>query len=92
MFLHVTFSDGSNPWISLPADRQTIAKLWRRWMKYHASTARPVAICGNYEARKSAWHAGYYITSRTGYGIPRQYYMRLGNALAAMERAQKTEQ
>lgn len=86
MILHVTFTDGSNPWVSLPTDHKTIAKLWRRWMKNHPGTAQPVAICGPYRCQKSRWHAGYYLSSRNGQPIPRQYYNYLGHALAALER------
>lgn len=85
MILHVTFSDGSNPWVSLPGDRYQIAKHWRRWMKYHPDTAQPVAICNGYECRRSSWCNGYFITSDDG-EIYRQYYKYLGHALAALER------
>jgi hypothetical protein len=89
MVLHVTFSDGSNPWISLPGDRKIIAKLWRRWMKYHPDTAEPVVIAGPYRCQKSRWHAGYYLTARNGQHIPRQYYQTLGHALRALERLEE---
>ncbi len=86
MILHVTFSDGSNPWVLLNQDRHTIAKQWRRWMKYYPDTAQPVAICGLFQCQKSKWNAGYYLTSQNGQPIPRQYYGTLGHALAALER------
>lgn len=86
MILHVTFSDGSNPWASFSADQKTIAKQWRRWMKYHRETAQPVAIAGGFQLQASTWSGGYFITSDTGGAIPRQYYKTLGRALAALER------
>lgn len=85
MILHVDFSDGSNPWLSFNADRHTIAKQWRRWMKYHPETARPVAMCGGYKCQRSAWYDGYYIYGGDGESY-RQYYHHLGHALAALER------
>lgn len=86
MILHVTFSDGSNPWISLPADRHTIAKQWRHWVKYHPDLAQPVAICGPFRCQKSKWCPGYYLSSRDGQHIQKQYYKTLGYALRALDR------
>lgn len=85
MILHVTFSDGSNHWVSLPADRHTIAKLWRRWTKYHPEAAQPVAMCGPFRCEKSRWNGGYFLTSQNGQRIPKQYYKTLGHALRALE-------
>lgn len=86
MILHVTFSDGSNPWVTRIIDRKNLAKQWRMWMKYHPDTAQPVAYCGPYCCQKSKWNCGYYLSSRNGEHIPRQYYKTLGHALAALER------
>ena len=87
MILHVTFSDGSNPWVSLPTDRHTIAKYWRRWMKYHPATARPVASCGNWECypNDNPGGVGYFVRNRQHPHMG-DHYKRLGDALAALER------
>lgn len=39
MILHIMFTDGSNPWVSLPVNRKMAMNLWRKWSK--VSTARP---------------------------------------------------
>lgn len=85
MILHVTFSDGSNPWVSFSHDRKTITKQWRRWIKHHPETASPVVMLGGYECRRSAWYNGYFITGGNGENY-RQYYKYLGCALAAIEK------
>ncbi len=92
MILHVTFLDGSNPWVSYPADRKQAAQQWRRWMKYHPVMAQPAAICGPFRCQKSKWHGGYYLTSKNGQHIPKQYYAHLGHALRALERLGGAEQ
>lgn len=85
MILHVTFSDGSNPWVSLPGDRHTIAKQWRRWVKYHPNTARPCAMCNGWKCLPVG--GGGYAVGRYFDGAHKTYYYdRLGNALAALER------
>lgn len=94
MILHVTFSDGSNPWISLPADRHTIAKLWRQWIKNHPETARPCIISGNYCVMQSvhiAGSKGEIIDPASLYSVYRNnrkisQYKHLGHALQALER------
>ncbi len=86
MILHVTFSDGSNPWVFYSDDRRDIVKQWKRWMKYHPDTARPYVLSSKYYCRKSVWHTGYYITSDDDSLTGRQYYKTLGHALAALDR------
>lgn len=97
MILYVTFTDGSNPWVSLPTDRHTVAKLWRRWMKNHPDTARPIACDsgkgGAGTVRKARFGPWYVLTFPTdpkkypdGPITFTKYYQRLGNALAALER------
>lgn len=85
MILHVIFTNGSNPWVSLPTDRHTVAKMWRRWMKYHPDTARPMAMAGEWKvipASPEGYALGrYFDGAHTTY-----HYERLGNALAALER------
>lgn len=87
MVLHVTFSDGSNPWVSLPGDRHTIAKLWRRWIKYHPDTAQPVAHSGDWECypNTNPGGCGYFVQSRMWPHMG-DHYKTLGRALAALER------
>lgn len=87
MILHVTFSDGSNPWVSLPTDRHTITKHWRRWMKNHPGTAQPIAWCGSYCCMPALDHKSYNVifqTKNEWKGIKR--YKHLGHALAALDR------
>ncbi len=90
MILTITFSDGSNPWVSLPTDRHTITKLWRRWMKYHPDTAQPVVI-----QHRRGWvqrcytipgQPGYYVRIPKDNGTFLGHYKTLGHALAALER------
>ena len=88
MVLHVTFSDGSNPWLSLPTDRHTIAKQWRKWMKYHPNTASPTAYCNGWICKP--FGKGEYLVCKNGkYSECMntwKYYKTLGHALAALER------
>lgn len=89
MIIRVVFVDGSNPWVSLPTDRHTIAKHWRRWMKYHPDTAKPVVFCGKYQlvCIESDSPEKYYIIPKIPYhGQPVKAYKHLGHALAALER------
>lgn len=85
MILHVVFLDGSNPYVSLPTDRRTVAKMWRQWMKNHPDTARPMAMCGSWKVLPVG--GGGYALGRHFDGAHTTYnYERLGNALAALER------
>lgn len=86
MILHVTFSDGSNPWVSLPADRYTIAKQWRNWEKRHPDTAQPCAclngwLCEYAKNRSCIWVYNEKLSAKHW-----KRYKRLGSALAALER------
>lgn len=85
MILHVTFSDGSNPWVFY-GDRQQVAKHWRRWMKYHPETAQPVASVGKCTCFPALYNLGYYvrITGRDESHL--RFYNHLGHALRALER------
>ena len=85
MILHVTFIDGSNPWVSLPTDRHTIAKHWRRWIKNHPDTARPCAMCNGWQCRPVAG-GGYAVARYFDGAHTTRYYEYLGHALAALER------
>lgn len=83
MILHITFTDGSNPWVSLPADRHTLQKRWREWEGDPA--ARPCFICGAYKCLPVAgggWAVGRYFDG----AHTTHHYERLGNALKALER------
>lgn len=87
MILHVTFSDGSNPWVSFNADPQTIAKHWRRWVKNHPDTAEPVAIGKNGWMCYFEANTGFYCVERTTIAtIKIKKYKHLGHALRALER------
>lgn len=86
MILHITFTDGSNPWISFAHDRHTIIKQWRQWVKHHPETAKPKAISGNYECSPGRVH-GFYVYNRTKTEPETaKYYDYLGHALRALER------
>lgn len=85
MVLHVTFSDGSNPWVSLPLGRHTIAKYWRKWVKY-SSTAQHAALHNGYICTLSEDRAGYWVFKQGEYFDTKKYYKHLGHALAALER------
>lgn len=85
MILHISFSDGANPWVSMNQDRHTIAKKWRRWLKNHPTTAKPSAIYNGWKCYPIG--GGGYAVGRYFDGAHKTYhYMRLGNALAALER------
>lgn len=92
MILHITFSDGSNPWVSLPTDRHTIAKHWRRWMKYHPDTAKPQAKSGNfildYDPAAGRYDLHRVVLRQGNYNACELHnrYKTLGRALAALER------
>lgn len=86
MILHVTFTNGSNPWVSLPTDRHTVAKLWRRWMKNHPDTAQPKAhVWGVGFCEPLANNRGYlvHIHGPANYS---KHYLTLGKALAELEK------
>lgn len=86
MILHVTFSDGSNPWVSLTADRHTIAKQWRRWEKTHPNTAKAEIFHGDHRCRKSYYGSEWIVINNRGNALAKHYYKHLGHALAALER------
>lgn len=92
MILHVTFTDGSNPWVSLPADRQTIAKHWRKWENcpeaipefFNGVWCCRYSFCGQWRVFKALAHCSgeeYLKQAQTS-----KYYKHLGHALAALER------
>lgn len=86
MILHVTFSDGSNPWVCMDQERDIIAKHWRRWMKYHNSTAQPKAYHGGYICEIAGDRAGYWVYKQGEFWDTVKRYRHLGHALAALER------
>lgn len=90
MILHITFSDGSNPWVSFPSDRHTIAKHWRRWKKFHPDTAQPVAIVGKPIRSAMCYQIpeqpGYYVRIPKENETTLRHYKHLGHALAALDR------
>jgi hypothetical protein len=85
MILHITFSDGSNPWVSLPTDRHTIKKQWCKWMKYHPLTAQPKVYYNGYICELSPDFM-YRVYKRGEYFATKRYYKHLGHALVTLER------
>lgn len=86
MILHVTFSNGSNPWVSFPGDRHEIKKHWRRWMKYHPLTATPRAYSNSHICELASDFSGYWVWKRGDYLGSRRKYKHLGHALATLEK------
>lgn len=88
MILHVTFSDGSNPWVSLPAERQTIAKQWRRWTKHHPNNANCAAWANGWVCYYDKYTGMYRIIKIRRMTLEKDIpkYKHLGHALAALER------
>lgn len=86
MILHITFSDGSNPWVAFSDDRREIADHWRDWMKYHPTEAQPKAYNGAYICERTADLAGYTVYRQGQYLDTAKRYKHLGNALGALER------
>ena len=100
MILHVTFSDGSNPWVFY-GDRQQVAKHWKRWTKYHPGTAQPVAFTGDYAVypHKVPGKYKYKLEIRNYNDFDGnmhynflKHYKTLGHALRALERLGGGEQ
>ena len=85
MILHITFSDGSNPYVAFPRDRRRAAVLWQRWMKHYPMTAQPTAHSGGYICELSPDRL-YTVFKRGDYHATKKYYSHLGHALAALER------
>lgn len=84
MILHIRFVDGSNPWVSFPADPKTLIKAWKRWSKNPA--ARPDFMCNGLHCLPVAgggWAVGRYFDG----AHKTRYFERLGNALRYMERS-----
>ncbi len=86
MILHVTFSDGSNPWVCFSPDRREIADHWREWVKYHPHEAQPKAFCSKYICERSADLAGFCVYKQGEFRDTNKRYKHLGHALAALER------
>lgn len=88
MILHVTFSDGSNPWVCFSEDRHEIAKHWRRWTKNHPTTAKP-EVFHRGRAVRPMWCGskiiGYFL-EHTENREKHRTYKHLGHALNALER------
>ena len=86
MILHISFSDGSNPWVCFSDERREIADHWREWMKYHPEEARPLAYCGAYLCERADDMGGYTVYKRGEYWDTVKRYKHLGHALAALQR------
>lgn len=88
MILHVTFSDGANPWVSLPTDYKTIKKLWKSWDKNQSSKTQITARHRDWKVIPGV-HRGFYLfkTNINGYPISTpKYYDHLGHALRALDK------
>lgn len=91
MILHVTFSDGSNPYVSYPKDRHAAAKQWRLWMKNHPLTAYPKIYCGNYMVQRNNDFSGYWAWKRGEFNATKKFYKNLGSALKYIEKMEDTQ-
>ena len=86
MILHVTFSEGSNPWVCFSDDRQEIAEHWREWVKNHPFEAQPKAYRGDYICEISPDRAGYLVYKQGQLNNTAKKYKYLGYALKFMEK------
>lgn len=86
MILHITFTDGSNPWVCFTDDRKELANHWRDWMKYHPLEAMPKAYHNGYICEPADDHAGYWVYREGQFWDTVKRYKHLGHALASLER------
>lgn len=86
MILHVTFSDGSNPWVCFSDDHKEITKHWKEWEKHLPFVAIPKAYSGNYICEKAMDRAGYLVYKQGGYHDSVKQYKYLGYALSSLEK------
>lgn len=86
MILHITFTDGSNPWVSFSTDYKTLAKMWRNWAKN--PNARPIFMGDGLECRMNCIHR--WCVSKYFDGAHRcKEFKYLANALKYIWRVQK---
>ena len=85
MTLHITFIDGSNPYVFY-GNAKDIKKKWLEFE--NVSTARPLFMCGELKCMRicgGGWAVGRYFD-----GAHKTIsYERLGNALNYMEKKEK---
>ena len=87
MILHVTFSDGSNPWVSYPANAKQAAQQWRRWIKNNPDTAAPTVFNGDYMLQQAEdGSPSYWVWERHNFFKTQRKYKTLGHALRALDR------
>ena len=87
MILTVYFADQSSPWVSLPGDRYTIAKHWRKWAAvFRPDTVEIMARCGAWYAVSNGNGTGYWVCHDNISWSRWRRYRHLGHALAALER------
>lgn len=82
MCLHVTFTDGSNPYI-IYGNIETVSKKWA-WYKKHVKTARCCFLGNNLQCMESA--GGGYSVARYFDGAHKtKHYTYLKSALKALQ-------
>lgn len=86
MILHITFTDGSNPWVCFTDNRKELAEHWKEWAKYHPFEAVPKAYNGDYICEKAEDNAGYWVYKQGEFWDTVKRYKYLGNALASLEK------
>jgi hypothetical protein len=86
MILHVTFTDGSNPWVCFSDDRKELADHWKDWVKHHPWEAVPQAYCGDYICKTADDRAGYCVYKQGEFWDTVKQYKYLGHALAALKK------
>lgn len=82
MILHITFTDGSNPWVTF-GDSKKCLKAWRRWEK--VPEARPEFWENGLKCRPV--FGGGWAVGESFIGPQKcRHYARLGNALNYIEK------
>ena len=85
MTLHITFVDGSNPYVSYGNAKE----VKKKWLEFaNISTARPLFLCGELKCMMvggGGWAVGKYFDG----AYRTLFYERLGNALNYMEKKEK---
>ena len=83
MVLHITFTDSSNPWVSLPNNREMVMKFWHKWSK--VPEARPEFRLGKLKCRCDC--LGNWYVAQWFDGMHKSKTFRyLANALKYMEK------
>lgn len=83
MILHITFTDGSNPWVSLPNNREVVMKFWHKWSE--VPEARPEFMAGKLKCRRDCI-GNWYVSPWFDGAHKCKEFKYLANALKYMER------